>query len=63
MEKIFHFGSKKISKKELIEIDTYRFLNKYGYDKSNDIKEPEYQDTLANEIKRIVDYIKTSGVL
>ena len=56
-------ASGKISKKELIEIDTYRFLNRYGYDKSNDIKEPEYQDTMANEIKRIVDYIKSSGIL
>ncbi len=55
--------AKKISKTELIEIDTYRFLNRYGYDKSNDIQEPEYQDTLAGEIKRIVDYIKTSGIL
>ena len=56
-------SSRKISKKELIEIDTYRFLNKYGYDKSNDAEEPEYQDTLSSEIKRIVDYIKTSEVI
>lgn len=56
-------SSKKISKAELIEIDTYRFLNKYGYDKSNDFEEPVYQDTLASEIKRIVDYVKSSGVL
>lgn len=55
--------SKKISKKELIEIDTYRFLNRYGYDKSQDSNEPEYQDTVANEIKRIIDYIKSSGIL
>lgn len=55
--------SKKISKKELIEIDTYRFLNRYGYDRSYDSKEPEYQDTMASEIKRIVDYIKSSDVL
>ena len=26
---------KRISKRELIEIETYRFLNKYGYDKRN----------------------------
>ncbi len=57
------FASGKISKKELIEIDTYRFLNRYGYDKSYDNPEPEYQDTMASEIKRIVDYIKSSGVL
>lgn len=54
---------RKLSKKELIEIDTYRFLNRYGYDRANDKKEPEYQDTVASEIKRIVDYIKTSGVI
>ncbi len=55
--------TKKITKKELLEIDTYRFLNRYGYDRVNEIKEPEYQDTLANEIKRIVEYIKTSGII
>ena len=56
-------ASRKLTKKELIEIDTYRFLNRYGYDKNNDSEEPEYQDTLANEIKRIVDYIKTSEIV
>ena len=57
------FESRKLSKKELIEIDTYRFLNKYGYDRAVEIDEPEYQDTLASEIKMIVDYIKTSEIL
>ena len=52
-----------MSKKELIEIDTYRFLHRYGYDQSNDVKDPEYQDTMANEIKRIIDYVKTSGII
>lgn len=56
-------ASGKISKRELIEIDTYRFLHKYGYDKSPNNSEPEYQDTLANEIKRIVDYMKSSEIL
>ncbi len=56
-------ASKKVSKKELIEIDTYRFLNRYGYDKSYDKKEPDYPDTMASEIKRIIDYIKSSDVL
>lgn len=56
-------SSQKLTKQELIEIDTYRFLHRYGYDKSNDVEDPEYQDTMASEIKRIVDYIKTSGVL
>lgn len=56
-------SSQKMSKKELIEIDTYRFLHRYGYDQSNDVKDPEYQDTMANEIKRIIDYVKTSGII
>lgn len=54
---------KKISKRELIEIETYRFLSKYGYDRRNDEDEPEYQDTCQNEIARIVDYINSSKVL
>ncbi len=56
-------ASKKVSKKELIEMDTYRFLNRYGYDKSYDKKEPDYPDTMASEIKRIIDYIKSSDIL
>lgn len=56
-------ASRKISKKELIEIDTYRFLNRYGYDQSFDKEEPEYPDTMASEIKRIIDYIKSSNIL
>lgn len=54
---------KKISKRELIEIETYRFLNKYGYDRRNDENEVPYQDTMQNEIARIIDYINSSGVL
>ena len=54
---------KKISKKELIEIETYRFLNKYGYDIDLNNNEPEYQDTMANEIKRIIEYINSSKIL
>ncbi|MCI8309377.1 MAG: hypothetical protein HFJ45_04085 [Clostridia bacterium] len=55
----------KITKNELIEIETYRFLNKYGYDIA-DKQEPEeilYVDTTANEIAKIVEYINTSKVL
>jgi hypothetical protein len=55
----------KITKKELIEIETYRFLNKYGYD-IEDRQEPEeatYIDTTANEIAKIIDYISTSKIL
>ena len=51
---------KKISKRELIEIETYRFLSKYGYDRRNDENEPEYKDTCQNEIARIVDYINSA---
>ena len=55
----------KIAKRELIEIETYRFLNKYGYDISEE-QEPEevkYIDTTSNEISRIIDYINSSKVL
>ena len=55
----------KITKKELIEIETYRFLNKYGYDiaEKQEQEEVEYIDTTSNEISRIIDYISTSKVL
>lgn len=56
-------SSRKMSKEELLEIDTYKFLSKYGYDKSCESNEPEYQDTTANEIKRIVEYVKSSNIL
>lgn len=55
--------TRKITKRELIEIETYRFLNKYGYDRRNDEEEVTYQDTMQNEIARIVDYINSSGIL
>lgn len=55
---------KRITKRELIEIETYRFLNKYGYDRRNDENaENEYRDTMQNEISRIIDYIISSKVL
>lgn len=55
----------KISKKELIEIETYRFLNKYGYDiaEKQETEETTYTDTTAKEISRIIEYINTSRVL
>ena len=54
----------KITKKDLIEIETYRFLNKYGYDNmQNKTEEKKYYDTTANEIGRILEYINTSGIL
>lgn len=54
----------KVTREELIEIETYRFLKKYRYDqRENRNPEVEYQDTTANEISRIIDYVKTSNVL
>lgn len=53
---------KKISKRELIEIETYRFLSKYGYDRRNEENEPEYKDTCQNEIARITDYINSADI-
>ena len=56
----------KITKKELIEIETYRFLNKYGYDLTSEKQETEevkYIDTTADEISRIIDYINSSKIL
>ncbi len=55
-------NSKKISKYELIEIETYRFLNKYGYDMEIRNNEPKYQDTMASEMSRIVEYINSSKI-
>ena len=56
----------RLTKKEMIEVETYRFLNKYGYDNnmflssSNDI---EYQDTVSSEISRVIEYINSSNIL
>lgn len=53
-----------ISKMDSIEIETYRFLNKYGYDLDTfQSEEPKYQDTMTNEIVRIIEYINSSGIL
>ena len=54
---------KRITKRELIEIETYRFLNKYGYDKSNNEQVAEYKDTMQSEIAKIVEYIRSSKIL
>ncbi len=54
---------KKLSRRELIEIETYQFLHKYGYDITNIEEEPEYQNTVASEISKIVEYINTSNIL
>ena len=52
----------KISKKELLEIETYKFLKKYGYDFVNKNEELVYNDTMANEINAVIEYIKSSNV-
>lgn len=54
---------KKVTKQELIEIETYRFLNKYGYDIPEEATEPVYQDTMSSEINRIIEYIESSKIL
>ena len=38
----------------MIEIETYQFLHKYGYDIVKTEEEPEYQNTVAPEIAKIV---------
>ena len=49
---------------EIIEIETYRFLKKYGYDRPRIARdEPKYQDTMASEITRIVEYINSAGII
>lgn len=57
--------NKRLSKRDMLEIQTYRFLNKYGYDEiSNPEKEePKYQDTMTSEISRIIEYINSSEIL
>ena len=55
---------RKLSKQEILEMETHRFLKKYGYDMLyNDREEPKYQDTMANEIARIVEYINSAKIL
>ena len=56
--------NKRMSKIEIIEAETFSFLRKYNYDVVDGGEpEPEYQDTMANEIARIVDYINTSKII
>lgn len=43
----------------MLEIETYRFLNKYEYDIEKNEEDPKYQDTMANEIYRIIEYINS----
>lgn len=56
--------NRKMSRREIIETETYRFLNKYGYDIYKKIdEEPKYQDTMASEIARIIEYINSSNII
>ena len=48
---------------ELIEIETFQFLHKYGYDIVKNEVEPEYKNTVASELSRIIEYINTSKIL
>lgn len=60
--KLLPVDTKKISKREQLEIESYRFLSKNGYDILEEQKEENgtYADTMANEIRRITDYIDVS---
>ena len=54
---------KRMTKREIVEAETYRFLNKYGYNMfTSQGDSVEYQDTMANEISRIIEYINSSHV-
>ena len=59
------YVNKKITKKEIIELETQRFLNKYGYRISYvcDQEGYEYQDTMATEIDRIITYINNLNII
>lgn len=58
------YDNRKMTKKEIIEVETYRFLNKYGYDINiSKNEEPKYQDTMASEIARITEYINSSNII
>lgn len=59
------YDSRKITKKEIIELETHKFLNKYEYTISDKFseEEPKYQDTMTNEIGRIIEYINSSNII
>ena len=59
------YDSRMITKKEIIELETHKFLNKYEYtilDKVSE-EEPKYQDTMTIEIGRIIEYINSSNII
>ena len=59
-KKILPIDTKKLTKEELIEKESYRFLNKNGYDKSEE-ESNIIEDTSETEIKRISEYIYSVG--
>lgn len=59
------YDNRKMTRRETIEVETNRFLNKYGYNNYNRFieEEPKYQDTMTSEIGRIIEYINSSNIL
>lgn len=59
------YDNRKMTRKETIELETNRFLNKYGYNVSDisRVEEPKYQDTMTSEIARIIEYINSANVI
>lgn len=59
------YDKRKASKKEIMELETHKFLNKYGYNTYDIYDEEvyEYKDTMPSEIDRIIEYIKDSNVI
>ncbi len=59
------YDNRKMTRKETIELETNRFLNKYGYNglENKRVEEPKYQDTMTSEIARIVEYINSANIL
>lgn len=59
------YDNRKMTRKETIELETNRFLNKYGYNglEISKREEPKYQDTMTSEITRIVEYINSANIM
>lgn len=59
------YDNRKMTRRETIELETNRFLNKYGYSNYNNHRdeEPKYQDTMSSEIGRIIEYINSYNIL
>lgn len=50
----------KMSKEDEVDLEMAILYHKYGYNEKNEEEKVEYNDTSANEIKQILDYIKMS---